>query len=60
MHFNSLTSTPVHRRGTRWRNVYVGLLTVLLFLAVFLKRFSSQSTNVYSALEALVRIRYIN
>ena len=48
------------RRATHRRNVYATLLTVLLFLAVFSKHFSSQNTNVYSALEALARMRYIN
>jgi len=52
--------SSVRRRGTHCRNVYATLLTVLLFLAVFLKHFSSQSTNVYSALEPLEWMLYIN
>ena len=52
--------SSVRQRGTHCRNVYATLLTVLLFLAVFLKHFSSQSTNVYSALEALEWMLYIN
>ena len=36
--------SPVSRRGTHCRNVYTTLLTVLLFLAVFLKHVSSWST----------------
>ena len=46
------------------RNVYATVLTVLLFLAVFLlllvKHISSQSANVYSALEALAAMLCIN
>ena len=41
-------------------NVYVTLPTALLFLAVFSKHSSSQSTNVCSTLEALVRMCYLN
>jgi len=50
----------VRRRATQCQNVYATLPTVLRLSAVFLKHFSSQSTNVYSALEALARVRYIN
>jgi len=32
----------------------------LLFMAIYLKHFSSQSTSVYSALEALYPMHYIN
>ena len=52
--------SPVRRRATHCRNVYATLLTVLLFLTVFFPHFSSQSTIVYSALEVLARVRYIN
>jgi len=38
--------SPVRRRGTRCRNVYMTLPTALMFLAVFSKHSSSQSTNV--------------
>jgi len=41
-------------------HVYATILTMFLFWAVFLKHFSSQSTNVYNALEALARVRYTN
>jgi len=47
-------------RGTHCRHVCATLLTVLLFLAVFLKHLSFQSTSVYSALEALANMRYVN
>ena len=50
--------SPVNRRATHCRNVYATLLTVLLFLVVLSQHSSSQSTNVYSALEALARIHY--
>ena len=50
--------SPVRRHGTRCRNVYTTLPTVLL--AVFSKHFSSHSTIVYSALEASARMRCIN
>ena len=50
----------VSRRGTHCQNVYVIPLLVLLFLPVFWKHSSSQSTCVSSALEALAMMRYIN
>jgi len=50
----------VRRRGTHCQNVYVILLLVLLFLSVFWKHSSAQSTSVSSALEALAIMRYIN
>ena len=51
----------VHRRcGTRCQNVDVDLLIVFLFLAVFSKHSFSKSTSVFSTLEALVLMRYIN
>ena len=43
-------AVAVRRRATHCQNVYATLPTVLMFLAVFLQHFSSQSTNVYSAL----------
>ena len=42
------------------QNVYVTLLTAVLFLAVLLKHSSSQSTYVCGALEALERMCYID
>jgi len=50
----------VRRRGTHCQNVYVIPLLVLLFLPMFWKHSSSQSTSVSSALEALAIMRYIN
>jgi len=50
----------VRRCGTHCQNVYVIPLLVLLFLPVFWKHFSSQSTSVSSALEALAMMHYIN
>jgi len=50
----------VGRRGTHCQNVYVIPLLVLLFLPVFWKHSSSQSTSVSSALEALAMMHYIN
>ena len=50
----------VRRCGTHCQNVYVIPLLVLLFLPVFWKHSSSQSTSVSSALEALAMMRYIN
>jgi len=50
----------VRRRGTHCQNVYAIPLLVLLFLAVFWKHSSSQSTSVSSALEALAMMRCIN
>ena len=41
--------SPVRRRATQCRNVYATLLTVLLFLAVFSKQFSSRSILMYAA-----------
>jgi len=41
-------------------HVYATLPTALLFSAVFSKYLSSHSTNVCNALEASVRMRYIN
>ena len=49
--------SPVRRRGTHCRKVYATLPTVLLFLSVFSKHLSSRSTDVYSALDALARMR---
>jgi len=46
----------VCRRGTHCRNIYATILRVLLFSIIFF----SQSTNVYSASEALARMQYIN
>jgi len=50
----------VRRHGTHCQNVYVIPLLVLLFLPVFWKHSSSQSTSVSSALEAWAMMRYIN
>ena len=50
--------SPIRRRATHCRSVYATLPTVRLFLAVFSKHISSQSTNVRGALEALARMRY--
>jgi len=50
----------VRRCGTRCQNVYMIPLLVLLFLSVFWKHSSSQSTTVSSALEALAMMRYRN
>ena len=57
MHYKDITP-----RGTHCQNVYVTPLLVLLFLAVFSKYSSSQSTSVSvsSVLEALAMMRYIN
>ena len=46
--------------STHCQNVYAAPLLVLLFLAVFWKYSSSQSTSVSNALEALAMMRYIN
>jgi len=55
------TLSLARRRGTHCQNVYVTPPLVLVFLVVFLKPFFSQSTSVFSALEALVAMmRYIN
>jgi len=48
--------SPICRRGTHCENVYTTLPTALLFLAVFSKHSSSQSTDVCSALEALAKV----
>jgi len=48
--------SPVCRRGTHCRNVYMTLPTAFLFLAVFSKHYSFQSTNV----EILARMHYVN
>jgi len=50
----------VRRCGTYWQNVYVIPLLVPLFLAIFWKHSSSQSTSVSGALEALAMVHYIN
>jgi len=50
----------VRRRGTHCQNIYVIPLLVLLFLAIFWKHSSSQSTSVSSALQAVAIMCYIN
>ena len=50
----------VCRRGIDCQNVYITHFLVLLFLAVFWKQSSSQSTSVSSALEVLAMMRYKN
>ena len=55
----SETASRQHLRSAA-RNVYVIPLLFLLFLPVFWKHSSSQSTSVSSALQALEMMRYIN
>jgi len=51
--------SQTRRNGTHNQNVYATLPVRLLFSAVYLKHSSSQSTGVYSALEALATTRCI-
>jgi len=46
--------------GARFQNVCMTLLIVFVFLAVLSKHFFSQSTSVFSTLEALALMHYIN
>ena len=48
------------RRGTHCQNVYVTTPLALLFFGRLLKTFFSPSTSVFSALDALAMMRYIN